>query len=218
MISGLPLYETGPMLNQCFSILGRQHLLGETGRETLRLLSEIDQLARSDVGGFWALRSRPQLSQLRKLRRPSVITLVILHTRDQRLRKIAIWVRGHLTGMLGASVLGEYLHSSDAELRKVTVRALKRMNVCSDLPEVAKSDPNPRIRRIAQLRPARPFGERINKFKRNVHARATETKEQPLFISPSVTMRDGRPAKSSSLIQRILHRIRRLVRQSHVAR
>lgn len=211
MFNALPVYESGPFSRQSFTLRGRRFFLGESGHETLRLLHAMHQQSVNDASGFWALKARRELTALQKFGRSSVLTLVIIHTGDDQLRRIAIWARGHLGGSLGTSVITLYLNSPDAALRKVAVHALKRMNAYANLQRVADSDPDPRIRRIAMFTVAKPFDERVRKFSRNVRTCETTGNAQPLLVNQMIDTGHARRPKSGTFIRVILQRIRQLV-------
>ncbi|MCA9137706.1 MAG: HEAT repeat domain-containing protein [Planctomycetales bacterium] len=207
----LPIFGVGSSTSQYFKVRGKCFYLAESGCETLRLLNEIYNLQQNDVAGFWALRARHKLAEIGRHHRTSVVTLVIIHTRDDRMRTIAIWVRGHLGGTFGTSSVATSLKSTDTTLRKAAVRALRRMSAYAHLDQVSKSDPDPRIRRIATFGAAKPYKERIRKFTRNVKVCEKSGAAQPLVVLRNFQDAPTRLPKSAALIRMILDRIRWLV-------
>ena len=198
-------------IQSVFQIDKRRFYLGPTGRKTLRLIREIEQLAMHDVAGLWAVRSRTKLHAIRRLDRASVVTLALERCEDDWRALVVLWIRGHLHGRLGSREVARFLQSPHPETRKAAIRALRRMGQYSMLDEVALSDPNPRLRRIATARSARPFPERLEKIRGCIKSIAVPSLEQPLQLNVEIDPMQRYEPKSVALIRAILMRIQRLV-------
>lgn len=197
--------------------MGSRHFyLNESGEETIRLLNEIKAMAETDSSGFWALRARRKLKPILKHRRASLVSFIIATTSDDQMRLVALWVRGHLKGTLGTSVVAEAAKSKDASIRKAAVRALKKMGGYAHLRELVSRETDPRIKRLCMAENLRPLSDRLQKFKRNVSSRDTSQQAMPLVVHQPLDLSVKRLPKPATYIRRILKEIKLLVRrQSH---
>ena len=211
MIADLPIHSSHSLLPDTFRLRGRRYVLAKSGRQTLRLLAQIDDLATNNESGSWTLRSRPILRQISQLRRSDVVSLVILHAQTRQLRLIALWARGHMSGSRGTRVVSKFLYHPDVQIRKAAIRAMKKLNGHAHLVGVRANEQNPRLRRMAFIRPRASHEERLSRLTRRLSTCKTSCHRQEMYVHPTVDISYDSPPKGNRLIRSILNHIRRLV-------
>jgi hypothetical protein len=194
-----------------FRLHGQPYVVGASSIRTLKLLADIYRACVTCDDGSWPFRLRPQIRQVQAIEATPVLCLVVERTDDPTLRILAIWLRGRCGGSLGTASLAEFATAADDRTRKEVARALKRLGAWAPLREMAEHDPDPRIRRIATARPARPYRQRLAEYTQRVSRVSAATGQQPLVVAPDLDLSQGRPPKSRSFIRAILERIHRLV-------
>jgi hypothetical protein len=194
-----------------FRLGGRPFGVGSSGVRTLKLLAEIFEACSACMDGTWAYRKRDQIRQVEALEATSVLTLVVKRTEDPTVRILAIWLRGRCGGHLGTSTLFKFSTSTDDQTRKEVARSLKRMSAWAQLRQIADCDPNPRIRRIATVQPARPYHVRLKSVLDDLSRVEVVARKGSLFVSPKLDMKQGRRPKPRAVIRAILEHIHRLL-------
>jgi hypothetical protein len=181
------------------------------GIDTLQLLSDLRVAHRRPRKSNWMLPFRERIRQVSLLDARNELLAVIETTRDPQLWLLAIWLRGRMGGIDGTATVAQLAGVEDFQTRKEVVRALGRMGAWRELREMAKYDSHPRIRQLASVEPARPYGERLAAFASHAEHLETPAAKRRLFVAPEVDVRLGRPAKPIEVIRAILERIHRLV-------
>ena len=182
--------------------------------EDVRALEMLIEMARFEPapGDFgWMLEFREQIRQIERIDPRAALSLVIDLTPHQRIRCLAIWLRGRCGGKLGTLSVEPFLYSQDRTMRKEAVRCLKRLGAWSQLREIEAADPDPRIRRLARQSAPRSHHSRWVRFARNVDSRPARNPRRSLFVSPQVGRGGGCPPKQPSRMRQILKRIHLLV-------
>ena len=195
----------------CFRLRGRRYCVGSSGKRTLKLLTEFYGTATACADPSWPFPLREKIRQVQALNWRSVLSYVVQLTHDPTLRLLAIWLRGRCGGSLGTSSLARFAAHRDDQTRKEVARALKRMGAWVQLREIADNDTSERIRRMATMQPLRPYRDRLADFSNRLPRLEVTSVKRPLFLSPELDVRQGRPPKSRSVIRMILERIHRLV-------
>lgn len=208
----LPLPHFFPATpSRIFHLHGKRYRVGRDGVRALRLLTQIYSSPSQPAGHTSLLRFRSQIRQLRAADARGYLCLIIDHAGDLRLLLLAIWLRGHVGGTIGAAALTACCNHPSDQLRKEVVRALKRMGVWAPVRIMAETDTNRRIRALAGTQLQRPHEQRLKNFARHIPHLESQITKRRLFIAPDVDIRLTCAAKSSSLIRIILERIHRLV-------
>ena len=199
-----------------FRIDNRWYRISSDGAEVLALLKQIYDAGVVANDTCWALRMRPQIRRLQFLNVRSVLVLVIERTVDDRMRLLAIWLRGRCGGYLGTSTIASLAHVSEFATQKECVRALQRLSGWADLREIASTAQHPRIRNLATQRAMKPVRERISRMLANVQPVPASSPRPRLWLLPGLVLDYSAP-KSADLIRRILARIRGFVSDSNDA-
>jgi hypothetical protein len=194
-----------------YRLHGRRYRVDSAGMQTLKLLSQICDSCAACSDQNRLVRLRGQIRQVQALRSRSLLSWVAQRTGDPRLRLLAIWLRGRCGGSVGTSILARFATHPDLQTRKEVARALKRMGAWVQLREMADNDPSARVRRLATTKPARDYRQRLSDYSKHIPRVPVTSARHPLFVSPELGIRQGRPAKSSWFIRLILERIHLLV-------
>ncbi len=184
------------------------------GAEVLRLLQQIYDASFVANDGFWALRMRPQIRRVQFLNRRAVLVLVIKMTADERMRLLAVWLRGRCGGYLGTSTIASLGHSSDFRMQKECVRVLQRLNAWAELREIATAAKHPRVRDLAIQRAVKPLNERLSSVLANIRPIETTPRKIGVWLLPGLVLGYTAP-KSIDTIRSRLERIKQLVIQSN---
>jgi hypothetical protein len=179
--------------------------------QALQLLSDLQEAHRRTHRQNWLLPFRGRIRQVSRVDARRTLTAVIEQARDPKLLVLAIWLRGRLGGIDGTSNVARFAAADDFQTRKEVARALGRMGAWRELREMAKWDSHPRVRQMASLEPARPYGERLAAFASHAERVEAPAMQRRLYVAPEVDLRLGRPPKPIELIRAILERIHRLV-------
>ena len=193
-----------------FRIEKRLYRVNPDGAEALSILSEIHTASLTAKDRYWALRLRQHIRRIEFLNCRAIMSHVIKMTRDDRMRLLAIWLRGRCGGYIGTSSVAEYASSTCFEIQKESVRALQRMSGWADLRQIADSAENLRIRNLAKQRTAKPLNDRINSLLRNMRPIPQGSKNKELWLLPGLALGFTTP-KTIETIRRILLRIKHLV-------
>ena len=194
-----------------FRINGRHCRVNADGVATIERLIELHKASLLAEKPTWLLAHRDTIREIESLNYRGVLSLIVERTSDPKLRLLAIWLRGRCGGYMGTSILKGYATSPDFQIRKETIRALRRLSAWTLLAEVAKNDSNARIRRLAAPVLAKPHLHRLMEFAKNVHPIHVNSTTPPLWISPEIRRFEGKRPKSVLLIRQTLERIRALV-------
>lgn len=194
-----------------FRLRGQQYRVGPSGVRTLKLLAEIYGACSASTNPSWPFRLRNKIRQVQALNSRSVLSYVVESAGDPVLRLLAIWLRGRCRGSLGTSSLALFATHPDDKIRKEVARALRRMGAWVQLREMADNDTSERIRRMATAEPLRPYRDRLAEFSGHFAHFEVPSVSFPLFVSPEVDVRQGRPPKPGWVIRVILERIHRLI-------
>lgn len=191
--------------------------VGVNGVKLLRLLASVCA-QQSTKNKFWAIRSRPTIRRIRTkdlncqkgVRR--ALKVVIEQTHSDEVRRIAIWLRGRGGGSVGTEAIGQFRRHPDVRMRKVVTKALQRMHAWHLLREIAETDPDLQIRKLAVQKPTEEYSTRLNQFLKNVehtsYGERSTTTTTPLNIAKSVKLKVTNLPKSVELIRYYLKRIR----------
>ena len=194
-----------------FRINGRLCRVTADGIATIERLIELHNASLLAEKPTWLFSHRDKIKEIESLNNRGVLSLIVERTPDRKLRLLAIWLRGRCGGYMGTSILKRYTTSDDFQLRKETVRALKRLSAWTILTEVADNDSSERIRRLASPVLAKPHHRRLLEFARNVQPINVNSTARPLWISPEIRRFEGKCPKSVLLIRQILERIHALL-------
>lgn len=195
--------------------------IGVEGVKVLDLLAKVCR-ARSSGNKLWALQSRPTLRRIRTkdincrtgVRR--AFKVVIEQTESDEVRQIAIWLRGRNGGSIGTEAIGQFSRHPDMRMRKIVTKALKRMHAWHLLREIAETDPDSQIRKLAVQTPAEAYSTRLTQFLKNVEHEPSglRTTKTPLSLSETVQLKVMNLPKSLELIRFYLKRIRHTLAKS----
>ena len=189
-----------------FRLRGHRYPVGLNGIRTLNALATIYNATEDEK---WPFHVRKLIREVSVLDSRSVLSLVIERTDDPKLRLLAIWLRGRCGGTLGTVSIAQHCDDVDRQTRRVVARALWRLSGWASLREMAASDPDPIVRRIAAGRPGRPYSQRLATFASHSRHRHLPTVRRQLAVAPATEVGAGCPPKSRSAIRAILDRIRR---------
>jgi hypothetical protein len=190
-----------------FRIKSQLFRVNVDGVEVLSILTEIYNASLSGRNNYWVLRWRKQIRRIEILNVRSVLSHVIHKTPSERMRTLAIWLRGRCGGYIGTSLIAYYAHSTNFQTQKESVRALRRMSGWSHLREIAKSATNSRIRNLATQRAGSPLGDRLSRVLTNFRAIQTSPQRQEVWTQPGLRL-TRTPPKTVAAIRRILERIK----------
>ncbi|QDU91608.1 hypothetical protein Pla175_50380 [Pirellulimonas nuda] len=193
-----------------FRLGGKKYRLGASGVRALTLLAGLVEQTpdRGDVG--WLLRRRGDVREIERINPSAALILVVDRAQDDRLRCLAVWLRGRCGGVLGAATVSRLSTSTDRTLRKEAARCLRRLKAWAALRAIAEADPDPQIRALATQSPSVPFTTRLAGFSRRLSRRLASPATPGLWVSPDASFEQGRPPKPRRLIRLILERIHRL--------
>ncbi|MEM7457484.1 MAG: hypothetical protein AAF456_24335 [Planctomycetota bacterium] len=194
-----------------FSIQGRSYRLRRNGMQTLALMLQIHELhsGAKSRSVFAISEIRERLCRIKQLGRGDVLMLVVSTTDDRLMKRVAIWLRGHLHGSVGTRFLAKTYLDSDDQIRKEVVRALKRMNAWCQLEFIASIEPNPRVRNIAQAKAARDYSARLEDLTGHMTERVVIRPDSLLKIDPElIGFSNGKTPRTPEQIQEVLLRIR----------
>lgn len=125
--------------------------------------------------------------------------------------RIAVWLLGRCSGHAGAEVLAKFRSTPELPLRKEIIRALKRKESWQILREIERTEPDPRLRRMAHQTAPTSYESRLSAYASRTAPQPVGPNRQSLYVRAGIDNRAGRWPKSSSVIRRILERIRFLV-------
>ena len=185
----------------------------QDGAEVMSLLRQIYNASLTAKDPFWALRLRKQIRRLEELNVRPVLVHVIENAPNDRMRTLAIWLRGRCGGYVGTTIIAESAHSSSFAMRKECVRALQRLSGWAYLREIAGTTENPRIRRLATQYPSSALDGRLAAVRAITRRRSASTNPPQLWLLPGLRVEETAP-KTSHTIRLILHRIKRLIANS----
>lgn len=185
--------------------------LGRRGVRTIELVCQILEEAPAVEDAGWLLAHRHRVRTVERLKSKAALTLVIARTEDERLRRLAVWLRGRCGGALETATVSRFATSPDRALRKEVVRCLKRLSAWAELRAIAETDPDPQIRRLATQSGSRPYANRLAGYCEGIPRRLFQRPSPDVFVAPEFEAGQGRPPKPQWLIRMILDRIRRLV-------
>lgn len=197
-----------------FRIEKRLYRVNSDGAEVLDILTELYNASVSSDNRFWALRWREQIRRVEFLNVRSVLCYVIQETPDDRMRWLAIWLRGRCGGFMGTSIVAKCASSPIFKMQKESVRALRRLSGWSQLREIENSAPNSRIRRMATQQGARPLDDRLSSLLGSVRRVPASPQPKRLWMSPRLRL-ELSPPKSLTMIRELLERIKSLVSSSN---
>lgn len=192
-----------------FRINNQLFRVNPDGAEVLAILTEIYNASVSCENACWALRMRHCIRRIELLDARSVLTLVIQKTPDDRVRVLAIWLRGRCGGHIGTSVVAKYAYSPNLRMQKEAVRALRRMSGWSQLRAIANSATSSRIRTMATQRAGRPLDDRLSSVLTNIRPIPIPPRRNEIWILPGLRL-SFTPPKAVEHIRRVLMRIKRL--------
>ena len=193
-----------------FRIKKRLYRVNPDGAEALSILSEIHTASLTAKDRYWALRLRQHIRRIEFLNCRALMIHVIEMTCDDRMRLMAIWLRGRCGGYIGTSSIAEFASSSCFEIQKESVRALRRMSGWADLRQIADSADNLRIRILAKQRTAKPLNGRIASLLANMRPIPEGSQKKELWLLPGLALEFTAP-KTIETIRRLLLRIKHLV-------
>jgi hypothetical protein len=177
----------------------------------IRLLEDLLVARATALKPTWMLCFRSRIRGLGGDMR-AVLSAALERSGDPSGRLLVIWLRGRCGGSLGTSCLVRFSQDPNARIRREVARALKRMGAWGPLREMAATDPDPRIRRMATVRPPRPYSSRLQAFTRHCVQRVPRVRASRLFLASEIGGGVAKPPKSATLIRDVLRRIQRLVR------
>jgi len=205
------MYGSWALRGYRFYVGPKRFVLRAGGVRTLELLAEMVEKWLDAERPARLVSLRAQIREIEHMACRAALCLAIESTADERLRRLAIWLRGRCRGTLGTSIVARYRTSPDPAIRKEVARALMRMDGWAELRQMEREDPDPRVRRMAVQPSPRPYAARLDSFVRCVPRLDVEPDETPLIVAPDVDPAAGRPPKPAWLIGMILERIHRLV-------
>jgi hypothetical protein len=194
-----------------YRLEGKSYIAGYDEERVVALMRNLVASSHQATRLDWLLSHRDAIREIDSLKTRAFLSYTISTSSDDRVRRLAIWLRGRCGGYVGNAIVARFAVHNDASIRKEVARSLKRLSAWVALRAMATYDPNPRIRAIAS-QPAIPsHSRRQSRFLENVEALRTSSAETPLRIASSVTFTEGRPARPNWLIRQILTRIHALV-------
>jgi hypothetical protein len=195
-----------------FWLQGRKYRVGEQGMRALKLIAlMVEASDRGTRSPSCLLSYRARARDVVQSPPRALLVYVAEKATNPAVQRAAIWLRGRCRGSLGTATLARLWMSADVGLRKEITRAFKRMEAWDYLRVIETSDPNLRIRRLANQPTPRAFPVRLARFLACIKRREVG-RSAPLFLSDVCDPTGGRPAKPDWLIRRILEHIRWLVR------
>ena len=201
----------GVAVGDTFCLGGQTYRVIPADRQVLEKLAEVcayEGLFRANP--TWLLRSRGQFRAICSSASPATLVHLALITRDDGIRRLAIWLRGRMGSSIAIDSLATLRNAKSEFVRRELVRALRRLQAWNWLRQIGQSDPSPRIRQFAQSRPHRisvqPMAHHLRTFRRI----PVEPTRQPLYVSKEVALRLY-PPKSIAFIRALLRRIHRWV-------
>ncbi len=195
-----------------FRIDGRRYRVNPDGAAALEILQRIYHARGAAQNYRWALPLREDIRRLQHLNVRSVLVHVINQTSDERMRLIAIWLRGRCGGYLGAKAIARTARTANFLTQKECVRALKRMSGWSQLREIATYSMHERVRLLATQRPARALPTRLAEVTEHLRPTQTGPRTNPFWMQPGLNFKNTAP-RTATMIRAVLHRIQRLIQQ-----
>ena len=194
-----------------FCLGGRTYRIIDSDRQVLELLADIANVRHfAKDNPRWLLRYRGEFCETSSSTSPATLVYLALVTRDDGIRRLAIWLRGRMGSSTAMDSLATLRHSKNVSVRRELVRALGRSQAWNWLREIGQSDSSPCLRQFAQSqlnrKRAKPMAIHLRTFMR-IPAPSTR---QSLYVSPEVALRLS-PPKSVGFIRALLERIRRWV-------
>ena len=159
---------------------------------------------------------RNDIRAVRKTLCKAALMHLIKVTKNEKLRLIAIWLRGQCGGYVGTEILAE-LSTADAEVVRLKVAgALQRMSGWGVLERMSASDPSLRVRRLASSREPRTFHSRLREYVDKSTLLPVVAKDtalvRDLYVATDFELTQPKAPKSVEFIRQVLERIRFLVR------
>lgn len=212
----IPIANISPNFRS-FRSCGRRYLFGHEELQSLQLLCQLYEARNRCDDGLWAVRSRPILKRLVELDAKTFCNAAIENSRDPVMRRIAIWVRGHLGGYSGVQEIEFVLSSKgDVGTRRACVRTLARLHGFHLLRRLSEEELDRRVRELAFTlllkQQPRSHAERLHQFTQLVRPLPTVTRERELRVDASLDWSQKRATKSVEFIRSILATIQSLVR------
>ncbi|MEL6110953.1 MAG: hypothetical protein AAFU85_33520, partial [Planctomycetota bacterium] len=220
MLSSTGMSNTFPLSNlsvdlKRFRYGRRRYPCGLKELESLRLLLQLYYARARCDDGLWAVRSRSVVERLVALDAKALCNAAIENARDETMRQIAIWVRGHLGGYSGIRQIEAVLNSTnDLGARKACVRALARLHGFHLLRRMSEEERDPRIRKLAAVLLFRQqpssHAERLKQFTQLVRPQSTAQGKRELFVNADSDWGANRKTKSIEFIRSVLFTIQSL--------
>jgi hypothetical protein len=205
------LFPLGVSKGARFKLPGKRYILGKDGVRAIEILAWLRKAEGRLGRPSEILARRPLVREIERIQASAALSYVIANSRDDRLRRLAIWLRGRSGGYLGAKDVAEFaLYPNDA-IRKEVARCLRRLKAWSPLREMATRDPDPKIRALATQATAENYERRQKRFLGNMSVLKTTSHDAPFLLSKGVDLSDFGPAKPPGFIRQVLARIQSLV-------
>lgn len=194
-----------------FCLAGQTYRLLAGDERLLAVLAELAVVRHFATGPWWLWRYRDAFRDIVAAASPTTLVYIALVTRDDGVRRLAIWLRGRMRTGTALDSLAVLARSRSELVRRELVRALRRLQAWNWLRRIAQYDPSPRVRAFAARRslrtPLGPLARRLRSF-----ARLPTAPTRPsLYVHRDVELR-LRPPKPADLLRRLLQRIHDLVR------
>ncbi len=140
---------------------------------------------------------RPMVREMMQSPPRALLIYVAATATNPTVQRAAIWLRGRCRGSLGTATLARLWMSADVGLRKEVTRAFKRMEAWDYLRVIETSDPNPRIRRLANQPTPRAFPVRLARFLARIKRR--EAGPSGTAVSQRQLRSDRRPTRQTAV-------------------
>jgi len=193
-----------------FYVDGNEYHFTATNMAHLELLAKIRAARPKEPNVYWLL---PFRNLVRSTTAGAIFAYAAQHTQDPAMRCLAVWLRGRRGGQLGSTSIAALYRRGDAPLRKAVIRALQRMHGWAALRRIQASEPDPRIRRLAQQKVPRAYSSRMSEFISRVTPGQRSSEATTFFEQEGLELGTALPPRSGSFFRAILDRIRRLVRR-----
>lgn len=181
-------------------------------KSSVNQLQNLFNALRFSRPGFRLVVMRPIIRQF-LARRPVYLLLEILGgSYSSALTCLAIWLAGRCESRRLRGFLVRFTTSENRRIRKEAVRALRRKQDWATLRRMAKTEPDPHIRRMSAGRPRRPFEENLAWFLRGKAPVSPVHLRRSVVLTSDYQPGSGLRPKPVSLIRRLLARIARLAR------
>lgn len=197
-----------------FRLNGRKFQLKTSGVETIELVQKICW-ARDQFPTGWGQRTVKLVRRIVELERSDVLSYLLTKTNDPFALAILVWLRGLLGGRLGTTIVASYRTHEYRLLRMQVVKTLKKMSAWSILDQIAQSELDPQIRRLAMPVPGCSFQDRLRRFRSNVaivnEGDMNSARSIELVATVAIPVTRTFAPKSNKQIRKLLSRIHRLV-------